>query len=52
MTPMQILKPQFNEFKDLLPSSFKELALNNSEDRTHVSYWDGERSVNNSQDNH
>lgn len=45
MTPMQILKNQFDTFKGILPPAFKEKALNKSEDRTHVTRWDGEVTV-------
>lgn len=35
MTPMQKLKPQLEEFKNLLGSSFKEINLNKSDEKVH-----------------
>jgi hypothetical protein len=45
MTPMQSLKNQFDSFKNILPATFKELALNKSEPNTSVSSWCGEQFV-------
>ncbi len=44
MTPMQILKPQFDEFKSLI-KGFKELSLNKSEPKVFVSQFCGDRTV-------
>lgn len=43
MTPMESLKNQFDIFKEILPPAFKELALNKSEDKSHVTYWLGDK---------
>lgn len=42
---MQLLKPQFDSFKNLLPEIFKEVALNKSEDKTYINYFCGDRTV-------
>jgi len=36
MTPMQVLKNQFDQLKSLLPDTFKEIALNKVEPKTEV----------------
>lgn len=42
MTPMEKLKPQFNEFKKLLENIFKEINLNKSEYKEESIYGYGE----------
>lgn len=44
MTPMQMLKNQFDEFK-LIAKDFKEVTLNKSEPKLYISHFCGEREV-------
>lgn len=46
ITPMQVLKNQFDDFKTTLcQCGFKEVVLNKSNPKTHVTYFCGEREV-------
>ena len=44
MTPMQMLKNQFDEFK-LIAKDFKEVTLNKSEPKLYVNHFCGKREV-------